>query len=183
MENILGKREGILSMSEQEFIKSQFEQSMETYRTQLTLLSQLTAVLVIANATVVGYAISSQKSGILLIGPLFPIMILCIAHSIFRLMVPVIYTAVSLEHKYGAPHIDFLATTFLSISMSTEYVDELKAISMNQDPVERIRQLRGVTRPLLGSGRNIVTTALVLVALGQFIAPVILSLLFKWRFF
>lgn len=134
-------------------------------------------------ATVVGFAISTQTSGILLIGSLFPIMILCIAYSVFRMMVPVIYTAISLEYKYGASNTYFLATTFLSVTISTEYVDELKSISTIQNPVERIRELRGVVRPLLGSGSRIVTVALVLVAFGQVIAPIILSLFFDWQFF
>lgn len=180
MKERLDRRSSPYPKIEQEFIKSQFEQAMETYRTSLSLLIQVIAVLVIANATVVGYAISTQISGILFIGPLFPITIMCIAHTVFKLMLPIIYTAMNLEHKYDF-NIDFLATTFLSVAMSPEYVDELTAISSIQDPVERTKRLRGATRPLLGSGKRIITGALILIALGQIIAPIILSMHFGWR--
>ena len=181
MREISDKKSNSSFKSEQEFVGLQFEQAMETYRTQYSLLAQITAVLVIADATIVGYAINMQISGILFIGSLFPIMIICVAHAIFRLMVSIIYTAVNLEQKYSVSNADFLATTFLSVTMSTEYVDELKNISLIQDPVERIRQLRGVARPLLGSGKGVITSALILVALGQIIAPIVLTMYFGWR--
>ena len=42
-----------------ELTKLQLQQSVETYRVQLSLLVQILAVLVVADATVVGYAINN----------------------------------------------------------------------------------------------------------------------------
>lgn len=173
--------QAIFSTIEPEFVGLQIEQAMETYRTQISLLIQIMIVLVIADVTVVGYSISTQISGILLIGSLFPIMILYAIYTIHRKMLPALYTAVSLEHRYGGSDVDWLASTFLSTTISTEYVATLKTISSIQDPIERIERLRGVPIVFLGSGKGVTRIALILVAIGQVIAPVILSLSFGWR--
>jgi hypothetical protein len=110
------KKQSSANLTEQEFVRLQFEQAMESYRWIFSLLAQLTAVLIIADATVVGYSISTQISGILLIGPLFPLMILYLGHMASKMIVPIVYTAVSLENNYGAPNVDFLASTSFRLS-------------------------------------------------------------------
>lgn len=167
-----------------EFVKVELEQALETFRTQLSLLVQIVTILVIADATVVGFAVSTQIAGILLIGPLFPIMIIVITSIVFRLAKPVVYTAVSLEHKYGDRSAAWLASTFLSSTVSTEYVAQLKEISSVQDSAERMRRLRSVPAPSFGGTDVRVTrVALIVIAVGQVIAPVVLSLCFGWRLF
>lgn len=170
------------SEPEVEFVRLQLEQALETYRTQFSLMIQVATVLVIADVTIVGYAISARIAGILLIGAIFPTIILGIMHSAGKWMLPIIYNAVSLESKYGGANIDWLASTLLSTIVSTEYVDRLRSISSIRNADERIAQLRRVPEPLLGI-RSKTRLTLILIAIGQVIAPAILSLVFGWRLF
>ncbi|MBI3914341.1 MAG: hypothetical protein HY327_09185 [Chloroflexi bacterium] len=149
------------------FAKSQIEQSLETFRASISLLTQIITLLVLADVTVVGYAMSTQVSGILFIGALFPLMIYYMFFIVNRLIFPMVYTAVSLEHKYGGDKSDWLATTFLGHIASQEYVTKLRTISALQDVKERNRQLRAMSLPLFGSGRGFTRAALVLSALSH----------------
>jgi hypothetical protein len=170
--------------SDLEFARLQLGQAITTYQTQLSLLVQIITILVIADATVVGYAISTQIAGILLIGPLFPIMIFVVSRIIFKLSLPTVYTAVSIEQKYGNTNGDWLASTFVSTTISPDYLNRLKTIASTQDSSERIKQLRSAPAPSFkGPGTGITKLALVLIMLGQIIAPFILSSYFGWRMF
>ncbi len=172
------------STSDLEFARLQLEQAIATYQTQLSLLVQIITVLVIADATVVGYAISTQIAGILLVGPLFPLIILVISRIIFKLSLPTIYTAVSIEQKYGSASADWLASTFVSTIISPDYLNRLKTIALIQDPSDRIKQLKNTPAPSFkGTGAGITKLMLVLIILGQVIAPFILSSYFGWRIF
>jgi hypothetical protein len=144
--------QAILLTINPEFIGLQIEQVMETYRTQISLLIQIMIILVIADVTVVGYSISTQISGILLIGSLFPIMMHYTIYTIHRKMLPPLYTAVSLEHRYGGSDVDWLASTFMSTTISAEYVATLKTISSIQDPIKRIERLLDVPIVFLDLG-------------------------------
>lgn len=160
--------------TQSEFARSQFEQAVETYRTQFSLLIQIATVLVVANATIVGYAMSKQTSGILFVGPLFPIVILLVANAIFRLSIPIVYTAVSLEHRYGEGDSDWLASTFLMFAASNTYVEEMKAICSIENHEERMKRLHSLYSPVFGKHSKM-RIALILVAIAQVFAPIVLS--------
>jgi hypothetical protein len=174
---------GASSTYDSEFARLQYEQAIETVRSLLTLLIQIITVLVVADATVVGYAVTTQISGILFIGALFPLMVVYVMYLMFRLIAPVMYTAVNTEHRYPELHSHWLVSTLLSVFLSTTYVTKLQKIGSIQEPAERIEQLRKVPSPFMGSGRKITRMVLVLVALGQAVAPAILTPLFHWRLF
>lgn len=163
------------------FVKSQLEQAFETFRVQFSLLTQVASVLVLADVTVIGYAISTKNAGILLIGALFPIIIRRVAQFASKLMLPVIYSAVSLETKYGGAGEDWLASTFLGV-LSIEYIEELKSISTIQDTHQRMAKLRLSPLILFGKGSK-TRLILLLVTLSQIIAPVVLFLFFNWQLF
>jgi hypothetical protein len=166
-----------------EFIRMQLEQSIETYQTQFSLLIQAITVLVLGNVTVAGYALSTQRASILFIGSLFPMMILYVTYRINKLMIPIVYTAVSLEQKYGGPRMDWLASTFLATAVSADAVSILREISAEQDCALRIGRLRTVRMPLIGSGKGLIRAALALATVGQLVAPVVLNLVFQWPLF
>ena len=114
------------SKKNQEILNLQLTQAMETYRLQLSLLVTIITVLVVANATVVGYAITTQIASIFFIGSLFPTGIIVAARIIFGLSLPIIYTAVNIERNYiGVADMDWLASTFISVSVAPEYYDRL----------------------------------------------------------
>ncbi len=165
------------------FVKTQLEQAFETFRVQFSLLVQVITILVLGDVTIIGYAISAQIAGIILIGIIFPLMTLYILYRMSRLAIPVIYTAISIENKYGGDDTDWLASTYASTMMTVEFVTKLKAISSIQDAAERTQQLRHLKAPLVGGSKGLTRIALVILAIGQIVAPVILALYFNWRLF
>ena len=166
-----------------EFIRLQFEQAVETFRAQFSLYVQGATVLVIANMTLISYAISTQIAGVLLVGPVFPLAVLFSAYAIGKLQLPIAYTAVSLEDRYAAPDVDWLVSTFLATTFSAEYVTRLRSINAIQDPAARVQRLRSVSPQWVGSGKRIGRTLLLLAALGQVVAPFLLIHFFNWRWF
>ena len=170
-------------MDQAEFVKTQFEQACETFRAQFSLLVQVITILILGDITIIGYAVSTQIAGIVLIGTIFPLMILYILYRMNKLAIPVIYTAVSLEGKYGGSGTDWLASTYTANIIGAQFVDKLQAISLLPDAAERARQLRALKPPLVGGSRGMTRSALVLLAIGQMVAPVVLASYFHWRLF
>ncbi len=166
-----------------EFAKLEFEQAIESFRSGLSLFVQIVAVLIIADGTIVGYALTTQIASVLLIGSIFPIAILFLIHLGRRAIVPIIYSALSIERNYGDCGADLLVSTFVAFTNSTEYVTELLTIGSIQDSKERFDKLQTVSRPWFRTGRPIGRIALVLVAVGHIIGPIILARFFNWRFF
>lgn len=163
-----------------EFIKLQYQQSFETYRAQFALALQLMTVFVVADITIIGYAISSQISGIFLIGSICPLAILSIAEGSYRYMQPIIYVALLLEDRYSGDEQDGLIATFLSRTTSIEYVSKLRSIISHKNAEERMSKLYRLRGSMFASRRF--TTLLLLITLGHIIIVIILSYAFQWRF-
>lgn len=170
-------------ITKQDFIKLQIDQAIKTLRTQLSLGTQIATLLIIADVSIVGYAINNKIAGILFIGALFPIMFWIIYYRLKRLMLPVIYTAVTLENKYGGDDSDWLVSTFVSTIISVEYIESLKEISKIQDPVERIESLKKLGLPKFFGATKVFTTIFFIVLFLQLLLPIILYRIFEWRFF
>jgi hypothetical protein len=170
------------SNDDAEFIRLQLGHAISTYQSLLTQLVQIITVLVIADATLVGYAISTQIAGVMLIGAFFPIMIIIVQLMVNKRSLPVIYTAVSIENKYKNANIDWLASTFISVTMSREYLNKIK-IADNPDPAKRIDDLMNLPIPLFkGIYSYLMPIALVVITLIQIIIPIVLWH-YGWRMF
>ena len=137
--------------------------------------------MVLADVTIVGYAITAQIAGVLFVGILCPLMIQFILRGADRRMLPIIYSAVRLEVRYGGDVEDWLATTFLSNAISFEHVAKIKYICSIPDQNERMKQLRQIKGSIFGEKK--VWLFLIIITMGHIIAPVILFLTFQWRFF
>jgi hypothetical protein len=165
-----------------EFIKIQFQETIELFRSQLTMLVQAGTFLLLADVTVIGYAMNTRIAGILCIGALFPIMLWFLVTRVNQLMLPVLFTALSLEHRYGDREGDWLASTFLSTLVSPDYPEQLRRLTSIADPIERLTQLRRFPGPLTTKLGPLPPIFLV-GAVGHLVLPVILSLFFNWRVF
>jgi hypothetical protein len=166
----------------QELLNAQLAQAMDTYRTQLSLLVTIITILVVANATVIGYAISTKIASVIFIGPLFPIVIIVVSRVIFKLSLPVVYTAINIESKYdSAIGVDWLASTFIAVTITSEYYDNLVKISLIKDHSKRIKALGEMPRPSFkGTGSRFIKIALFLIIVGQLVFPIILYKFFGW---
>jgi hypothetical protein len=165
-----------------EFALMQYEQLIDSFQAQLKLLVQIIAALVIANVTVVGYAFTEKIASILLISALFPITIYFLMVYIYRLALPLMYSAVSIESQYGNSQIDWLMSSFVGFTNSFEYLKQLNEISVLTDPKERITRLHNITSPWIGSGKGFGRLALLLAAVCQIALSIALGIFAGWHY-
>lgn len=178
---IANNLENISEINKSEFIISQIEQALETFRAQNSLMLQIIIVLILANIYIIGYAINSRIAGFFIIGALFPIIILVIVYRITKFMLPTIYTAIFLEIKYGGNDSDWLASTFISTLISVDYFQSLKNICTIQDSIKRINALNKLKSPKYFEGNGILRISFILSTLGQIMIALILYQQFNWR--
>jgi hypothetical protein len=67
-------------------------------------------------------------------------------------MKPIVFTAVSLESKYGGTDEPWLASTYLSSTIGPEYVEELREISKPENISNKILDLRKTPSPFSKNG-------------------------------
>jgi hypothetical protein len=157
-----------------EITKLQLQQSIETYRVQMSLLVQICTVLVVADATTVGYAIQQKLAGIIWVGTVFPITMYLIIRVIFRLTLPVLATAIAIESKYKDPEVAGLMSNFVSISISPTFFPRLRAASLIEDESGRIKALQTLRRPAF-SGVSPTKWMLIMIIVGQLLTPLLLQ--------
>ena len=97
-----------------ELEKLEPEQAISAYRAQYAQFVQMTTVLIVANVTIIAYAATTKIAGILFIGAIFPILMFYTHNRTNKMMLPMLYTAIGLENKYGKGSSDWLITTLLS---------------------------------------------------------------------
>ena len=166
-----------------EIAKVQLQQSVETYRTQLSLLIQVCTVFVLADATTVGYGIQQQLAGILWIGLVFPLSIAVVFRVVARLTIPILATAVSIEANYAGPQAFGLVSTFVAVAISHPFLEQLRVAAILKSEPERTRALSRLKEPYMFAGGRYAKIVLGLVAFCQAIGPIFLWLFAGWHFF
>lgn len=165
--------------SSEEFSRTQLESALTTFRWQVETLQQLTTVLLLAVVTLIGFSISARSSAIMMLGAIFPIVLLYAITRTCKSILPVIYAALSTESRYGGLDEDRFASVYFGFLLRPEVISQIKALINLPDAQERLNRLRSMpssaTDGALG-GRGLARPGLVLVALGQL--AVALALLF-----
>ena len=177
------KAKNAQELTEMEFqiASLQLSQAIETFRSQFNLLIQILTVFVVADVTIIGYAVSNQIAGVLLVGALVPLVMDLVSYGAGKFMLPVLYTAVVVEKnmkRYGK--YDSLAETFISTLISTSFLDELHKISQIENYDDRLRALRKKNLPLVSRDRF--RRMLAVVALMHVATALALGLAFNWPF-
>jgi len=163
-----------------EFMIVQYEQAMETFRHGVTSLAQLVTVFVLADITLIGFAIDNQIAGIIFLGVLFPLFIINSASVVGKLLTPTIFTAYCIEQKCGEK-ICGLMHSGLRVNLSSEVANKLEAISDMTNADDQAGQLRQINISMFGRRKNLVNTLLILSALIHVITPLLLTSCFSWR--
>lgn len=114
------------TVSETDFRRQQYTLAVETFRTQLELLVQILTAFVIANVTVIGFAVAGQQAGVLLAGALVPIMMWFVVYGMESFILPIIYTAYTIEVELSPSSETNLVNTFVSIFASAKSLTDLK---------------------------------------------------------
>ena len=167
------------SVDNTEFAHLELAQAIETFRIQFNLLIQILTIFVISDVTVIGYAISSQISGIFFVGAFIPLMMLLVINGAEKYMMVVLYTAVVLESKYGKRNTDWLASTYISVVSSSKLIKRLYEISQIDDYEERIGTLRKQRLAIVR--RTSFRFVLIVIAFAHVIVAFLLSSAFHWR--
>jgi hypothetical protein len=163
-----------------EIAKLQLQQSLETYRAQISLLVQICTVLVVADATTVGIAVQQQLAGIIWVGVIFPITIYLIIRTVFRLTLPILATAISIEGEYRDPAIPGLMSTFAALAISPTFFERIKSVTAIKSEAARLKALADLQRPSFG-GISHTKWLLIVIIVGQLAAPFLLYHYAHWR--
>jgi len=166
-----------------EITKAQLQQSVETYRVQLSLLIQVCTVFVLADATTVGYGIQQKLAGIFWIGIIFPVAIAVVFRVVAQLTIPILATAVSIETNYADPKVCGLVSTFVAVAVSQPFLEQLRAAATLDTELGRSKALSAIKKPYLFAGGRSAKFVLLLVALCQAIGPIFLWLFAGWPLF
>jgi hypothetical protein len=163
-----------------ELTKLELQQSIETYRVQMSLLVQICTVLVIADATTVGYAIQQKLAGIIWVGIVFPITMFLIIRVVFRLTLPILATAIGIEARYKDTEMPGLMSNFVAVAISPTFFTRLRSASLLDDESERIKALQTLRRPAF-AGVSPTKWILTIIILGQLLTPILLWHFAHWR--
>jgi hypothetical protein len=172
------KRDDI-STDEIEFARLEFGQAIETFRTQFSLAIQILTVFVVADVTIIGYAISSQIAGIFIAGALIPLMMILVIVGVGKFMIPVLYTAAIIESRYGKRNIDWLVSTFTSVVVSSKFIRRIQDISRIDNHEERIALLKKQRLEMID--RPHFRALLFVLSLLHIVSAAVLNIFFGWR--
>ena len=162
-----------------DFVHLQLEQALSTYQAQLNLLVTIVTALIIADITILGYAVTVKLAGVILIGALFPFVAYNIFHQLNKSIVSVLYTAVYLEQKFGGQDVDWLVSTFVGRMLSPEALQALIQITAEPSPAKRAALLRDLDFHIDGRRSKAFLTVIMV---AQLLLPFILSAYFHWEF-
>jgi hypothetical protein len=166
-----------------EFTKLQLQQCVETYRVQLSLLVQICTVFVIADATTVGYAFQQRLASVIWVGMVFPVTMLIVMRVVVSMTIPALAVAVSIEMKYKEEDLSGLMSSFVSVAISPEFLEKLRAAAAHSSETARISSLSRLTKPYLFSGSRMVKRILYLIIFGHVVAPPLLWWFAGWGLF
>ncbi len=111
--------------------KLQLQSSIDTYKAQYTLLISVLTALIATDLSIIGYAVKEQSANLCYVSCFFPIAIYVMTRIIEKSMVPIIFTAVSIEQRYkrdGEEIADRLVSTFLFASLSNCLIPDYNGI-------------------------------------------------------
>jgi hypothetical protein len=171
------------SRPEMAFVVEQMKQAMESYRAAMLAVISFSTVLVVVNATLLGYAVNQRLAGLLLVGPLFPVTMVAAVLIIRRMQTPMLYVMVALEHRFGGDDFDWDMTTFAAAVTSPEYVERVRQIAHIADRRERMLAIEANPPPIIGTGHGVLRGLLVIVAVGQIVAAFVTWHFYGWRVF
>lgn len=164
-----------------EITKAQLQQCIETYRVLLSLMVQICTIFVVADATTVGYAVQQKFAGVLWVGIVFPMGMLIVMRVVVRLTIPILATAISIETKYKDPEVGGLISTFVAVAVSHHFLEQLRVASLLEAEPARIKAMAKIGKPYKFVGGWPVKPMLLVVMIGQAVAPVLLWHLAGWR--
>jgi hypothetical protein len=171
---------GFAEMTFEDFERSQWQQAIETFRVQIQLLVQWCSIMMIADVTLVGYAITQRTGITIAVGAIFPLTMVTMIRRFERHARPIIYTALTIEDA-NSEGVDGVATAYASSSAGPEYVECIRDAGRRATEAERMQALRSLPRRDLWGRRHLIP-GLYTLAIGQMVASLLLVFVSGWKF-
>lgn len=161
----------------------QLQQAIETYRTQLTLLIQILTILVVGDVTVTGVALNTKVAAAIGLGAVFPLAMVYVGSSVFRLSIPLIYCAVRIETIHSRDRTGGLMSTFIAFTQSAGYLREMQAIARDESLESQTKRLKKIKAPAIRA--SIISGRLIMFGLAilHVVVAAVLCVKFGWPLF
>ena len=169
-----------------EFVRIQYNQAFEVFKMQINIFIQVATILVIANVSLIGYAMNQQIAGIVAIGMFFPMVILITISLVNKTLIPVMFTIIRIERTFGKNSFGWFGTTYFAHVISEEFVNQLNKIIKNKSANIQLHELKKIKKSPVSNivgVTNFIQLLLVIIAIGQVVAAGILVFFFQWRIF
>jgi hypothetical protein len=159
----------------------QLVETISTFRTQYTLMTQAFSVLLVGNLTILGWAFNNQKAGLILLSSLFPVSLLILKMIFTKQTLPIFYTGILLEKKLGNDS-DLVFESFLGIRQPHKLAFIKKCLEI-EDKEKRFSALRNYGNKYFHITGGITSVIAIISIIGQIFLSVILMRFFCWNFF
>jgi hypothetical protein len=140
---------------------------------------QISTVLVIADFTMVGYALQQKMPAIIWISSILPVTMTIINWKIFDLVVPILATAISIEAEHPHPSVDGLVSNFVAVRYSVDFLETLRQASRLETSRQRALALRQIKEPNRFSLRSKTNCVLYIIMVGHLLLPFYLH--YSWK--
>jgi hypothetical protein len=167
--------------SDSDFAALQLKESLETLRTQVNLLIQILSGFIFLNVTIMGFAVTNKLAGLFFVGALIPLAMIFIIQGALKWIVPILYTSVSLEKKYGVQDADYLVSTFLAFIISEDFHKILQQVRLIKNHDERVHTFGKEASKLVNLTR--LRVVMYVVAWAEAMVAIQLKAGFHWNFF
>ena len=166
-----------------EFIKSQYNQAFEVLRLQINLFIKVSTILVVADVSLIGYAMNQHSAGIVAIGMIFPLVILATISLLGKTLIPVMFTILRIERAFSVGDHNWLGTTYFAFVISEDFKKDLERILEIQNSSSQFYELRKIDPSSIASLVGITSLfhwLIILAAIGQLVSAGILFYFFHW---
>lgn len=154
-------------------LEKELTEGLSTYRTQLTLATQIVAVLLVGNLSAIGLAVSSGNFNFIYYSAIIPLIILFVRYVSLMLMIPITYCVYKFEKDQQAEEIDFLAMTYLKATDKSHSVvfDRIISIPSSKQRMIELNNFSRSWKNLFIGGNRPVSLLCLAGIVGQLVAP------------
>ena len=166
-------------MSDKSNLLTIWQESVETFRTQLRLATQITTFLAVADVTLIGYATSEKQAALIIIGTIFPVMILILISAVKIMVLPIIFTAINIENKLGIEENLRLASNYMYF-INKSKKQKIKEAVARMSILDANKLNNKIFKNIIGTTTSFPRLLLYLLIALQLTAPLALVKYFGW---
>jgi len=158
-----------------DIVLKEIEEGYTTLRTQMTLVTQIVTVLILANVYVLGYLLKSNELKYLWMGAIFSTLILLVRYISFKMMIPIYYTVYKFEVDNNEK-LDLLGMIYLRV-LEPSIVKKFDKILLESNENIRVKLLQNISSPsqiLFSKGSKSITIAVIFLIIIQLLYSLVI---------